>query len=346
MFRARLDDIQTDLDMGRLGETEAEAARAELAREVMRLEDSTGPARHPVSRNQWAVVALTLLLVPVLAFWVYTEIGQPNLPAMPLATRPDAQIANMSFEEAVAKIEARMQQDPSDVRGWQVLGPAYMQLERFDDAADAFARVNAMITPTPDSLTNEAEARLMANNGHFDPDVTGLLDQALTLDPQNARALYYLAGEATRTEDWKKAEDLWSQMLALSDGTEAWRPIAERGLALAQNDGELPADMATPAQQAPAAGDNLNLSDDQREMVQGMVEGLADRLYSDGGTIDEWTRLVRSRLVLGDLETAKLDYEKAIAAFPDSAARQDLDALAASAGMTEAAAQLETSPQQ
>ena len=265
---------------------------------------------------------------------------------MPLATRPDAQIANMSFEEAVAKIEARMQQDPSDVRGWQVLGPAYMQLERFDDAVDAFARVNAMITPTPDTLTNEAEARLMANNGHFDPDVTGLLDQALTLDPQNARALYYLAGEATRTEDWRKAEQLWTQMLALSDGTEAWIPIAERGLALAQNDGQLPAGTATPPTQAPATGDNLNLSDDQREMVQGMVEGLANRLHADGGTIDEWTRLVRSRLVLGDLETAKLDYEKAIAAFPDPATRQDLDALAASAGLAEIAAQPETSPQQ
>ncbi|MCB9993438.1 MAG: c-type cytochrome biogenesis protein CcmI [Hyphomicrobiaceae bacterium] len=344
LFRARLKDIETDLDMGRMGEAEAESARAELAREVMRLEDTSHVSHHPAGRKQWAVMGLTVLLVPVLAFWVYSELGRPELPSLPLAARPEAQIGNLSFEEAISRVEARMQQDPSDVRGWQVLGPAYMQLERFGDAVNAFGRINALSEPTAATLTDEAEARIMFNNGHFDTDISSLLDRAHTLDPKDVRTLYYIAGGATAAEQWDKAETAWTELLALSDGTEAWRPAAERGLLLAQNKGELPADAAPPA--APANGGNLDLSPEQRDMVQGMVEGLADRLYSDGGTVEEWTRLVRSRLVLGDLETAKLDYEKAIAAHPDPAARQELDQLASGAGLTEAAAQPDTGTQQ
>ena len=67
--------------------------------------------------------------------------------------------------------------------------------------------------------------------------------------------------------------------------------------------------------------------------IRGMVEGLAKRLYESGGSIEEWTRLIRSRLVLGETELAQADYDKARAAYPDPAARQELDVLAADNGL-------------
>ena len=65
-----------------------------------------------------------------------------------------------------------------------------------------------------------------------------------------------------------------------------------------------------------------------------MVDGLAARLYDSGGSIEEWTRLVRSRLVLGETELAQADYDKARAAYPDPAGRQELDVLAADNGLS------------
>ena len=64
-----------------------------------------------------------------------------------------------------------------------------------------------------------------------------------------------------------------------------------------------------------------------------MVNGLADRLNKQGGSLDEWTRLVRSEVVLGDLAKAQAAYDSARKAYPDAGARQDLDALAAQAGL-------------
>ena len=64
-----------------------------------------------------------------------------------------------------------------------------------------------------------------------------------------------------------------------------------------------------------------------------MVEGLSSRLLESGGTIDEWTRLVRSRLVLGQTEAAQLAYDAARKAYPSAGDRAELDVLAADNGL-------------
>ncbi len=40
-------------------------------------------------------------------------------------------------------------------------------------------------------------------------------------------------------------------------------------------------------------------------MIEGMVSRLANRLASDGGTVDEWARLIRAYTVLHEADKAK-----------------------------------------
>src|SRR5262249_26787763 len=40
-------------------------------------------------------------------------------------------------------------------------------------------------------------------------------------------------------------------------------------------------------------------------MIQGMVERLSERLHRDGGDVEEWLRLVRSYMVLGQNDKAR-----------------------------------------
>jgi cytochrome c-type biogenesis protein CcmH len=79
----------------------------------------------------------------------------------------------------------------------------------------------------------------------------------------------------------------------------------------------------------PAAGGD----DSQQQMIKGMVDGLSARLYADGGTIEEWTQLVRSLIVLNDIAGAQKAYDKAKLAYPAAFDRADLDSVAASAGL-------------
>ncbi|MGV3650870.1 MAG: c-type cytochrome biogenesis protein CcmI, partial [Devosia sp.] len=163
-LRLQLAEIEADHKAGRLDEAQAVAARAELAREVLRVEAETAPAMS--MQGGRSVVALSSLGAAVLAFAVYAGIGQPELPAQPLAERP-ALPAQMTMDDAVARIEAELERNPDDIRGWRAIAPAYMQLGRAPDAVRAFRRILELAPVTADAEVDLAEALMVAQNGSF-----------------------------------------------------------------------------------------------------------------------------------------------------------------------------------
>jgi cytochrome c-type biogenesis protein CcmH len=320
-FKAQLAEIEADMSQGRLAVEQGEAAKAELAREVMRVEAMPEAAAASPEKPSMHLFVGALLAVGVVTLGTYTWLGNPDLPAQPAAGRTQPQIGQVSVEEAVAKVEARLAENPDDVRGWAVLGPIYMRSGRFADAAHAFRQVLALSPPTADAETNLAEAVMMLNQGVAAGEPMALLESAAERDPNHVRSRFYLAGEATRTGDFRVAITRWKDLLALAEGDEPWVEPARNGLATAEAGlaGDLPA-------QAPTAGV-------QPDQIVNMVEGLSERLMSEGGSLDEWTRLVRSRLVLGDVEKAQSAYNAAKRAYPDAAQREQLDAMAKQAGL-------------
>ena len=313
-FRQQLHEIENDAAAGRLGQAEALAARGEVARELLRSKsaESAGPAAAPAPARM--LIPASILFVAVVAFGAYGFLGSPELPSSPLATRTDANPAGFDLDTAVARIETQLAKTPDDLRGWVVIAPAYMQLGRFDDAARAFRRVVELGGATADAETDLGEALMMANDGSAVGEPLALFSSAAARDPGHARSRYYLAVEATQAGDYQRAVTLWDELLALSKGGEPWLGAAQNGLQVAK---------------AGLSGD----ATPDTAAIEGMVEGLAARLASEGGTIEEWTRLVRSRLVLGQTEIAQQEYEAARRAFPDAAVRTELDVLAADNGL-------------
>jgi cytochrome c-type biogenesis protein CcmH len=65
-----------------------------------------------------------------------------------------------------------------------------------------------------------------------------------------------------------------------------------------------------------------------------MVDGLADRLEKSPRDVDGWTRLMRSRVVLGEREVASTALRKALEVFKDdSAASSTITAAAIELGL-------------
>ena len=54
--------------------------------------------------------------------------------------------------------------------------------------------------------------------------------------------------------------------------------------------------------------------------IRAMVDGLADRLESSPRDVEGWTRLMRSRVVLGEREVAATAFRKALEVFKDDSA--------------------------
>ncbi|MDR3475172.1 MAG: c-type cytochrome biogenesis protein CcmI [Devosia sp.] len=329
-FRLQLSEIESDLAAGKLAATEAVAAKAELARELLRQkkEDAAPPVRQ---RGGSAIVLpLSTLLVAAIAFSAYAYLGSPNLPAEPLASRADAVAQNMKLDDAVKAVEDRLATHPDDIKGWGVIAPVYMQTGQYKKAETAFRHILALSPPTADADTDLAEALMMQNNGEATGEAADLLHKAAALDPRHVRSRFYLAAEATRQKDYVSAVTQWNDLITLGQPGDAWMQTAQQGLAAAEagRDGKPLPDAAAPAASTATGGNPA-----QSPMILKMVSGLSDRLTKEGGPLSDWTRLVRSQIVLGDLAKAQSAYDAARQAYPNAGDRQELDALAAQAGL-------------
>jgi len=208
----------------------------------------------------WVPVAL----VAILAIGTYWVLGRPDLPAQPLADRGAETGSGMDLPTAIKTIEARLAKDPNDLRGWQVLSGAYAQVGRYSDAVDALRKVNTLMTPTADSLTDLGEALMMRNGGSVAGEPLDLFQQAAALDPKHVRSRFYVAGEETRAGSYQDAIRDWNALLALGKGDEPWMTTARNGLAFAQ------------AQLNPSAAAQPALPNEAQ--IAAMVDGLDAKL--------------------------------------------------------------------
>ncbi|TXM88411.1 tetratricopeptide repeat protein, partial [Methylobacterium sp. WL103] len=282
-------------------------------------------------RQRRAASAFALSTIPLVALLAYGLYGSPDLPAQTPGDRQAAQSGAQDLMKAVGQIEARLAADPNDARGWAVLAPVYMRLGRFEDAARAYAAIVRIKGETAESLSDWGEAMVAAGNGIVPPEAKAALTRALALDPKAPKPRFYLARAAEQNGDTPEAI---RQLSALNDTSPAdapWLRLVRENLARLRGE-PAPQLSGTPVKGAGngaakgAGKDAPGLPPEQRAAIQGMVDGLDERLAAKGGTVDEWLRLARSRSVLGEPERAQAVLERARAALKsDPAALASLE---------------------
>ncbi len=319
-YRAQLDEIERDVSRGALPAAEAASARAETARRLIAASapgERSAPAEGALGRRRAAAVVI-LVLVPAVALGVYLTLGAPDLPDAPLASRSFDPATPEGLRFAIAKVESVLAAHPDDARGWRVIAPVYMRLGRFADAAGAYQR---SIELEGDSGALEAdlgEARLAAANGVVDAGARAAFEKALQMTPGLPKARFYLAYAAEQAGDPKTALAVYRELAPQAKGSATWVLGLESRLAAL--DGEKAREPQFTA--------------DQQKTIQGMVVGLASRLASQGGSADQWARLIRAYSVLKDQDKAKAalaDARKAYAS--DAAALAHFDTLARELGL-------------
>lgn len=306
-FKEVLAELEADTRSGKMSANEAEVARAELAREVLRVRRETHTPKHSLGLG---VVVTGALLVLGLAVGGYALHGSPHLPGYPLAARTDA----TGYESIAQRIESHLMGDPDDADGWRALATLRMEMGAFEEAAEAYRRALETGPATADGQTDLAEALLFLGSDAGRVEAMELLRAASTSDATHVRSRLYLASELTRIGQNDEAIRFWQQAMEMAVGDEPWLEAARQGLAVARGGGDA-------------------VLVDEADMIAGMVEGLDARLFADGGSVEEWTQLVRSYLVLNDPASAQRSYDAAVLAYPAASERQGLDALASNAGL-------------
>jgi cytochrome c-type biogenesis protein CcmH len=324
LYRAELADIERDVKRGLMTETDAQAAKAEAARRLLAA-TAVEPAQAGPRGVKYASL-LVILAVPILTVGLYLRLGAPDYGDMPLQARLQAQPTNMDMAAALARIEGHLAQEPDDARGWEIMAQVYTRLERPGDAAKAYRNLVRLQGASPDLLTALGQSLVFADQGRVNEEAVAAFERALIAEPDRLEPRFYLALAAEQQGDKAKALEGYARLLADAPVGAPFAPMLRERIA--KLGGE------APAASSPGAAIAAMPPAERETVIRGMVEGLAARLAANGGSLDEWSRLVRAYTVLHEPEKARLalgEARKALAA--NAPAMAALEALANELGL-------------
>lgn len=356
VYRDQLRELDAERDRGLFNETEVESARAEVARRLLKragATDAPGVTDDAVSLSRARAIFIAVAaLLPVVGIGLYLAEGSPHLPDQPFQERRIADVGQSNVGELIARVEERLREHPEDGRGWDVIAPIYLRLQRYADAAHAFAEANRLEGETVRRLLGFAEATMLANDGIVTEPVRAATLRVLQIDPSRIDVKVWLALAKEQDGDLPGAVAAYRALLAESPADAKWRTPVEERIAIVEKKirGE-PVDDTSPAKpdekappvaaapppsgMPPGAPDVAAMSPAERDaFIAGMVDRLASRLKENGKDLDGWMRLARAYKVLGRETDAEGAIASARANFAgDQASLGEIDKNAESLGL-------------
>ena len=324
VYRDQLAEINHDAARGILGEAQAKAAQIEIERRILALADAPKykPAKAP---TPMLIVAMAVVL-PLLAFGVYLQLGRPDLPGQPAQGLADSIAASPELQA----LESAIAQAPTDPAAWRALGEGLMATRRPGDAANAFARALALGDRDPELQSRYGAALVLAAQGRVDGKAKAAFEAALATEPTNPIARFFLglakeqAGDgAGALTDWLALErDLPPDLQWQADLTQNIDRLArELGKDPATLPGRAPGADAPPAAGGAPSRSDLDaaaaMSEEERQaFIENMVAQLAERLKAEPDDLEGWLRLAKSYGVLGKRKDAQEAWAKAAALAP------------------------------
>ncbi|CAN5368003.1 c-type cytochrome biogenesis protein CcmI [soil metagenome] len=315
VYKDQLAEVQRDAAAGMIGASEAEAARVEISRRLLAASDAESGAvasSNLLFRRAVAVSALAGL--PLVAILLSAQFGSPSLGDFPLAERARTAVASTSMDKLVAQVESHLEKNPADGRGWEVLAPVLVKIGRFDDAVRAWRNAIAYNGESASRRADLGEALAAASGGVITAEAKTEFDRAVALDPNEAKARYFIGLAAEQDGRKDDAANVWRGMLASAPPDAPWRPLVQDALTRVGVVAPKLSDEDVAAAKSMTEGD-------RNTMIRGMVDRLATRLKDNSNDVDGWLRLVRAYMVLGERDKAQAARGDARQAVGSDAAR-------------------------
>jgi cytochrome c-type biogenesis protein CcmH len=188
------------------------AAVSALARPLLR---RTAAGAAPAS---WTALVVAAVLVAGSAV-LYVSWSNWLWHAPPAADSP---------QMMVAQLARKLEHDPSDLDGWLMLGRSYAVLQEFPLAVRAYQRADRLSGgKSAEALVGEAQALVLMDEGALDGRAAHLIEQALVIDPNSGRALFFGALVAERHNDLPLARQRFMKLLAMNPPADV-RPLLEQ----------------------------------------------------------------------------------------------------------------------
>ena len=360
VYRDQLAEVDRDLARGVISASESARIKTEVSRRVLDADRNPGVlVQGSAAQAKLASVAVGAALMAAVAGYYW--LGAPGYPDLPLAKRlelaqaahdnrpaqavaeantaaPAPTNADAEYMDLMAKLRAAVIKRPDDLQGLALLARNELGL---GNAVAARVAQQQLVTLKAANATAEdhaalAQMMIVAAGGYVSPEAEAQLIRTLALDPGNGLARYFSGVMFAQTGRPDRSFALWQPLLAQGPADAPW--IAPIRAQIEQIAGEAGVRYALPALAGPdaatiAAADGLSETDRQA-MIAGMVDQLSSRLQEGGGPVEDWIKLINSRMVLQQPDRAQAAVISAKAAFEgNSAALAAINAAATQAGL-------------
>jgi cytochrome c-type biogenesis protein CcmH len=378
----QLSKVEGDLRQGLIDDAAADAARLEIRKRAL-ASSGERPPQFLAGRSGFVLASVAGIAIAAAA-GLYATTRDANVSAMPGPTagrearapiaedvpavrrlaqavtqtgsanwwepQPQPQSGLPSVEEMIQRLAARLEKNPKDSEGWRTLGWSYLNVGRFSEASDAYARAIELNPGNSELRTSRIEAMIRSSDGKVTAAAVEAIEDALKIDPQSVRARFFKGLVKAQSGDKAAALADWTDLLGKVKPDEPWLPelrnriselerdlgsgapasAAKSGSAtsgnaplISKNESRLP----VPVEKGPSAQDvqaaNAMSPADRSVMIHNMVDGLARRLEQSPRDADGWIKLIRSRIVLGETDQAKRALARGIEVFTDDAEQRD-----------------------
>ena len=169
--------------------------------------------------------------------------------------------------------------------------------------------------------------------GKLLPDVDTMIERLaarLETTPEDIKGWRMLGWSYFHTARYAQAATAYARAVELDPDSAELKLSYEEAKAKVAESGNLETAASLQAEAAAKSGDGLRVEKGAKSeamparerdaAIRSMVDGLANRLESSPRDVEGWTRLMRSRVVLGEREVAATAFRKALEVFKDDAA--------------------------
>ncbi|SNT68885.1 cytochrome c-type biogenesis protein CcmH [Paracoccus seriniphilus] len=372
VYRDQMREVERDLERGVIQQDDAERLRVEIGRKILDADRRMTTA--PAIRRGGAAIAAMLAIAVFFggAVALYMREGAPGMPDLPIGkriamaqsayedrpdqttaeaeapARPQQPQADAEYLALVERLREAVAKNPEDPQGLTLLANSEMRLGNIIAAREAQQRLVALRgnEASAQELMQLAALMMEAAGGLITPEGEEVLARALQKNPRQPQSRYLLGLLQLQNGRPDRAFPIWRELLEQGPDDAPWiAPIRNSILDLAWLAGHpdyvppraasaMPA-LPGPDQDSVAAAQDMTPAERQ-EMIQGMVSQLETRLAEEGGTPEEWARLISSLVILGQQDHARDIWGEAQLRFAASAeALAPIRAAAQNAGLIE-----------
>jgi len=348
VYRDQLAEVEREVAREVLSEADAARVRTEISRRILAADTSRADAVQPGAGPSKLVMGVIALAMIGGSLALYLQLGAPGYGDLALKDRiafaqelrenrptqaaaqaglpPTPGLADLSPEYAalLKQLRETVAKRPDDIQGQTLLAQNEARVGNFVAAATAQSAVVRIkgAEASVEDVAGYAELLVLAAGGYVSPEAEAVLRAVLARDVENGTARYYWGLMLVQTGRPDQAFKMWDGLLRRGPEDAPWiepilaqiEPIAE----MAGVDYTVP-EIGVGALRGPSA-DDIEAAQDmtpaqRMEMIGSMVDGLSERLATQGGPVEDWSRLISSLGVLGQTDRAQAIYDNALEVF-------------------------------